>query len=157
MTPWKSWSGAASVVVVSELALEIDPDVAVLQPDRIVQQRLLGLPARLATLQLPLPDVLGAGQHAIGADAGDFERLRHVRAERREGYEGVADPGDQHLNALDLDAGEPAGRNLLRRAKSLPTQLPAPCSSWPRNEGGFRSGSGIPCRAGVYRGRRCAR
>src|SRR5262249_58789260 len=81
------------LVFVRELALEIDPDILAFQPQRIVQQGLFGVAAWLAGRKIPLPDVLRAGEHAVAADAGNFQRLGHVRAQRRERHEAPPHPG----------------------------------------------------------------
>src|SRR5437867_11561464 len=54
------------IVLVRQLAVEIDPEIASLQPNRIEQQRFFGVAPRLAALQIPLPNMLGAGQHSVG-------------------------------------------------------------------------------------------
>src|SRR6516225_2714235 len=113
-------------MIIREFVIEIDPEVAFLQPCRIVEEGLLGLASRLAASQVPLPNVLGAGQHAVGADSGNFQRFGHMRAKRRTRQETTPHPGDQDLPALNLRAGEPPERSLLRRAKPLPTQSLAP-------------------------------
>src|SRR5262249_57043785 len=65
--------------------------------------------------------------------------------------------GDQDLHALNFDAGEPPDRNLLRRAKPLPTQLLAPLRFGSPQPTRLRSGSATPYRGGACREPRFAR
>src|SRR5262249_38372643 len=58
------------IVVVGELALEIDKELVALEPDRVIEQRPFRLAHRRAGFQVPLPDVLGAGERAVGANPG---------------------------------------------------------------------------------------
>jgi hypothetical protein len=114
------------VVFVGELAFEIDPEIVAFQPDGVIQQGLLGIAHGRAGLQIPLPDVLGAGERILGTDAGALQRFRHVRAERRECDVVAVAPGDQNAHALHINAGQRAARNCIRRAKPLPGQSVTP-------------------------------
>src|SRR5262249_7045267 len=144
-------------MIIRELVIEIDPEVAFLQPCRIVEERLLGVASRLAASQVPLPNMPCAGPHPAGAHAWNLQPFGHRRANRRKREQITPHPGDQDLHALNFDAGEPPGRNLLRRAKPLPTQLLAPLRFGSPQPTRLRSGSATPYRAGACREPRFAR
>src|SRR5262249_17082152 len=97
------------------------------QQDSVFLPDLVGLerPFRLALLfqrpQIPGPQMLGAGQHAAGHDAGFRERLLHVRADRRDSAKTLTVVHYYERNAVDIELFDSVLWDLIGLAYALPS------------------------------------
>src|SRR5258708_7216808 len=65
------WQLRGSGSIVAQLLLDLDPYIAAIAPRRVAQQLAFGHADFCAGLHVPLPEMLGAGEHAVLANAGD--------------------------------------------------------------------------------------
>ena len=86
--------------LVDQLAIHEGEDVTLLLPDLVGLERPLGLGAPLQAAEMPGPQVLGAGQHAVGDYTQFLEGLLHMGADRRNGAEAAAVVSDDDLTAF---------------------------------------------------------
>jgi len=109
------------MVFVGQFAFDVDQNVVALALDLVHEQLPLGQSYHFSGAQVPLPQVLRAGQHAVFVNAGLDERLRHMGAQRREGAIPVTDVGDDDRDPVNLEFPESVFRDVPGRADPFPT------------------------------------
>src|SRR4051812_24925232 len=89
------------IELVDDLLVDERQHIFTILPDLIGPQRPFGLAELVERPEVPGPQMLGAGQRAVGDHAGLFQRLFHVRTDRRNGAEAAAVVYNDELYAID--------------------------------------------------------
>src|SRR5690606_34598725 len=91
------------LVFVLEFPVDEYQHIAVFHLGVVHQERLLGVTALLASAQVPLPQVLGAGEDAVGAQSRARQRFLHVRTCGGDGPKFLSEARDHDADSVDVE------------------------------------------------------